>query len=230
MNETSRIFTIGCLGLAAVLALTAVAIGQTKRAAFSIVERPAARSADARTSVASVREAEIAVDAAAFRGGNQNVLSIPLFDGKVFDARQIASEGSEIFAPDNFLWRGKLNAGKFTGDVVLTFNKGYISGLIYSPDAVFEIAPKGEKNILIELDQSLFPPCGGEIEGERTMANACLFRRGAAVIRATGSMSSYSIPPPFEHLPEATHRLRRSHNRRSPRRTPRTSTARFASA
>jgi len=171
MKEATRIFAIVCLVLAGVLALATGAFGQAKRAAFRIVEQPVARSAEARTSVASVREAEISVDGAAFEGGDQSVLSIPLFDGKAFDARRLASEGSEILGQDNFVWRGKLREGKFNGDVVLTFNNGYISGLIYSPDAVFEIAPKGKKNILIELDQSLFPPCGGEIEGEKTMAD-----------------------------------------------------------
>ncbi|MEZ5424317.1 MAG: M12 family metallo-peptidase [Pyrinomonadaceae bacterium] len=170
MKKTSRTFTIGCVVLGAVLTLTIAAFGQTKRSAFRIVEQPSARAADARTSIASVREAEIVVDAAALRGGPRSVITLPLFDDKVFDARQNSTEGSENLGQDNFVWRGKLNDGKFVGDVVLTYNKGYVSGLIYSPDAVYEIAPKGQKNILIELDQSLFPPCGGEIEGEKTMA------------------------------------------------------------
>src|SRR5690606_1941986 len=170
MKKTSRTITLGGVVLAAVLTLTMAAFGQTKRSAFRIVEQPSARAADARTSIASVREAEIVVDGSALRGGPRSVITLPLFDGKMFDARQSSAEGSEVFAADNFVWRGKLNAGKFTGDVVLTFNKGFVSGLIYSPDAVYEIAPKGEKNILIELDQSLFPPCAGEIETEKTMA------------------------------------------------------------
>lgn len=179
MKASSRIFTM-FLGLAAVVAFGSVAFAQTKRVAFRIVEQPIARSADSRTSVASVREAEIAVDASAFQAGQQEQLSIPLFDGKAFDARRLASEGKEVFSQDNFVWRGKLKAGKFVGDVVLTFNKGSVSGLIYSPDAVYEIAPKGETNILIELDQSLFPPCAGEIEGEKTMAQRVTVPSGSS--------------------------------------------------
>lgn len=179
MKALYRIFTM-FLVLAAVVALGSAAYAQTKRAAFRIVEQPVARSAEVRTSIASVREAEIAVDASAFQAGRQEFLSIPLFDGEAFDARQLANEGREVFSQDNFVWRGKLKNGKFVGDVVLTFNKGSVSGLIYSPDAVYEIAPKGDKNILIELDQSLFPPCAGEIEGGMTMAQRVTVPSGSS--------------------------------------------------
>lgn len=168
MANLSTTVRVSLLPIIAFAVLSTGAFAQGKRG-FSIAETPAARSAEQRTSVASVREAEIAVDAAAFLGGRQERLILPLFDGKTFGAKQLDSEGSEVFALDNFVWRGKLHDGKFVGDVVMTFNKGSVSGLIYSPDAVYEIAPKGDKNILIELDQSLFPPCAGEIEGERSI-------------------------------------------------------------
>ncbi|KXK03275.1 MAG: hypothetical protein UZ17_ACD001001082 [Acidobacteria bacterium OLB17] len=143
--------------------------GQSQRAAYRILEAPSARTATERSSVASVREATIEVDASAFREGRQELLTLPLFDGRSFTATQLAAEGSEIVSAENFTWRGKLRSGSFSGDVVLTFNKGFVSGLIYSPDAVYEIAPKANGNVLIELDQSLFPPCAGEVEGEKTM-------------------------------------------------------------
>ena len=171
MTNASTTLRVSLLLFIAIAVFAASGLAQGKRV-FSIVDSPTARAADSRTSVASVREAEIAVDAAAFHGGQQERLILPLFDGKTFDAKRLAYEGGEIFALDNFTWRGRLRSGGFVGDVVLTFNKGSVSGLIYSPDAVYEIAPKGDKNILIELDQSLFPPCAGEIEGEKAMSQS----------------------------------------------------------
>lgn len=164
--KTVRVNVVIC---GALLVGAVSSFAATPRSAFRITEEPSARAANERSSIASVREAAIEVDEAAFRSGRQDLLSIPLFDGRSFSARQLASEGSEVFASDNFVWRGKLRSGKFTGDVVLTFNKGFVSGLIYSPDAVYEIAPKGDKNILIELDQTLFPPCAGEIDPESSL-------------------------------------------------------------
>jgi len=137
---------------------------QSRDQLFSLKETPGAR-AD-KTSPASVRESEIQVNFASMLRGSSARLSITLFDGKTYQAVQELSEGLEMRALDDFTWRGKITFGKFTGDVTLTAKKGYVAGLIYSPEAVYEITPKGEKTILIELNQNLFPPCGGDIKGE----------------------------------------------------------------
>jgi hypothetical protein len=142
---------------------------QNRSSLFTLKETPGAR-AD-KTSPASVRESEIQINFAGMLRGSAARLSITLFDGKTYEAVQEMSEGLEMRAMDDFTWRGKLFSGKFTGDVTLTAKKGYMSGLIYSPKAVYEITPKGEKNILIELDQSLFPPCGGAVKGDIAAPN-----------------------------------------------------------
>lgn len=137
---------------------------QNRDQLFSLKEIPSAKPN--KTSIASVRESEIQVNFESMLRGSSARLSITLFDGKVYEAAQEISEGFEMRAMDDFTWRGKIVSGKFTGDVILTAKKGYLAGLIYSPEAVYEITPKGDKTILIELNQSLFPPCGGEVPGE----------------------------------------------------------------
>ena len=73
---------------------------------------------------------------------------------------------------DDYTWRGKIVEKEFSGDVVLTFRKGFVAGLIYAPNAVYEIVPRGDKQILVELNQTLFPECGGEIKSDSTKANS----------------------------------------------------------
>lgn len=110
-------------------------------------------------SVASIRESEIEF---AMRNPPGKI-NLALFDGKNYEA---VRTDSEIRAMDDQTWRGKIVQGKFSGDVILTFRRGFVSGLIYAPEAVYEIAVKGDRQILVELDQKLFPECGGEIKSE----------------------------------------------------------------
>jgi hypothetical protein len=111
------------------------------------------------SSVASVRESKIGIDQH-ISGGE---IFIPLFDGKTYRA---VEKGSEVRGMDDRTWRGKLIEGKYEGDVVITFRKGFVSGLIYSPDTVYEIVPRGDSHYLVELDQTLFPECAGDVKGD----------------------------------------------------------------
>jgi peptidyl-Asp metalloendopeptidase len=92
-------------------------------------------------------------------------LALPLFDGKQSVADLIELENR---AMDDMTWRGKIEGGKVDGDVIITYRKGFYSGLIYSPTAVFEIVPRGDTHMLVQLDQSLFPDCGGGVKGNDT--------------------------------------------------------------
>jgi hypothetical protein len=133
---------------------------------FRLTELPRQMEVAKASSIASKREAAILFEsAAASRARFAQSLEISLFDGKTYTAER---SDLETRGPGDLTWRGKLISGKFDGDVVLTFKNGFVAGLIYSPDAVYEIVPKGEQQILIELDQSLFPPCGGAITGDMT--------------------------------------------------------------
>ncbi|MDQ3797994.1 MAG: zinc-dependent metalloprotease [Acidobacteriota bacterium] len=139
------------------------ASGQNRVSLFSLKETPRARAEAEKSSVASIRESEIAFDFRSLGETESARLSFPLFDGVIYEAQRAAIE---IRAFDDYTWRGKIATNKSGGDVSLTFRKGYVAGLIYAPNAVYEIVPKGEKHILIELNQSLFPECAGDIKGE----------------------------------------------------------------
>ncbi len=140
--------------------------GQSKSVkVFRLSSQPTAMSFEARSSIASKREAEISFDQAVVaRFATLNSIEIELFDGKTFVAE---STSTEIRSLEDSTWRGKIDPnGKMPGDVVLTFRKGHVSGLIFSPGAVYEIVPRGDKHFLVELDQSAFPECAGEVKGE----------------------------------------------------------------
>lgn len=136
------------------------ASAQTRAKLFEFKETPSAKSE--KSSMASVRESEIAFDSLSLI--QAEALEIPLFDGKTYLAKRFQIETR---AAEDYTWRGRISEGKFEGDVILTFKKGYVAGIIYAPlSAVYEIVPKAEKQILIELNQNLFPECGGDLKGE----------------------------------------------------------------
>ncbi len=133
---------------------------QTGVKLFNFKEVPSAKID--KSSIASIRESDINFDSLSL--SQAKTLEIPLFDGKIYFAKHFQTETR---AGGDYTWRGKIVDGKFEGDVILTFKNGYVAGLIYAPaNQVYEIVPKGAKQILIELDQSLFPECAGAIKGD----------------------------------------------------------------
>lgn len=123
---------------------------------FRIVSVPAAATEAERTSIASVQEAEIAFNVRSRAALDVERLSIPLMDGKTHEARRVELETR---GAEDLTWRGKIGGG----DVVLTFKNGYVAGAIYAGNDVYEVVPKGDKQILVKLNHSLFPECGGEV-------------------------------------------------------------------
>src|SRR5688500_8853309 len=116
---------------------------------FVIRTAPQTLGESERSSVGAVREAEITFDGATASRLRNDRLLIPVFDSKEFVAERTQSESR---ASDDLTWRGKISAGRNPADVVITYRKGYISGLIYTDSAVYEIVPRGEKHVLVELD------------------------------------------------------------------------------
>jgi peptidyl-Asp metalloendopeptidase len=131
---------------------------QNRAKLFELKEIPAAKVE--KTSIASVRESEISFNATNL--SQSDSLEIPLFDGKTYEAKHFQTETR---AMDDYTWRGKITSGKFEGDVILTFRKGFVSGLIYAPEAVYEIVASGDRQILVEVNQELFPECAGDVKG-----------------------------------------------------------------
>lgn len=144
---------------------------QATKRLFTILETP--EKSLAPSSLASIRESKIELD----QHISGSEILIPLFDGKTYRAIE---KGSEVRGMDDRTWRGKLINGKFDGDVIITFRKGFVSGLIYSPEAVYEIVPRGDSHYLVQLDQSLFPECDGDVKGEPANATPTAAPEGGA--------------------------------------------------
>ena len=116
-------------------------------------------------SMAAVREQEIAINVNNINFETAQKLDFPLLDGTLHEAIRSESEGFIRFADDEFTWRGKIfGVNEWSGDVTLTVKAGALAGLIYSPGGVYEIVPQENlKHLLVKIDQSQFPPCGGAI-------------------------------------------------------------------
>ena len=125
-------------------------------------------------SLAGVREQPIEFNFDKVKVESAKILRIPLLDGKIYDAVQRDSEGFEKLADGGFVWRGKISSeNERSGDVILTVKDKAVSGLIYSPEAVYEIVPqKNFNHLLVEIDQSRFPECGGELLPDESEPNA----------------------------------------------------------
>jgi peptidyl-Asp metalloendopeptidase len=134
-----------------------------QNALFSFNGLPAARASGERNSLASVKETDIHIDLGQLSRGNTPKLNLPLFDGKTYQA---VGTGTEVRGMTDLTWRGKIREGKFEGDVLFTYKNGYVAGIIYSPAGVYEIVPRGDRQILVQLDQGLFPDCAGGITGD----------------------------------------------------------------
>lgn len=140
--------------------------GETVEAAsddlFAIKTTPKQVVGDERSSLASVSESVIEFNYDAATLSRAETLSITVFDSKAYTAKV---GNVEVRAIDDITWRGKIEAKNFSGDIFLTSRKGYVAGMIYTPDAVYEIVAKSDKQILVQLDQSLFPDCYGDVKG-----------------------------------------------------------------
>src|SRR5262245_64410774 len=121
---------------------------------FSVVTSARAMAEADKSSVASIREAEIAITPNAATLGRQTSILIQLFDGKTQEAKLVDVEQRSL---SDVTWTGKIEYGAVDGDVVITHRDGFVSGLIFGPTSAYEIVPRGNKHFLVELDQTRFP-------------------------------------------------------------------------
>lgn len=175
------IFIAAILFAGAYIASDLVSVEAQKGASslFIVKGTPAAKGSAEKNSIGSIKEADITINTAELARGTTERVNLPLFDGKTYQA--ITNGQNEMRSMTDLTWRGKIREGKFEGDVILTFKNGYVAGLIYSPNGVYEIIPRGDRQILIELDQGLFPDCAGGIEGETAKSAAAAAAPGATV-------------------------------------------------
>jgi hypothetical protein len=164
MSKFSYIFLLLALVTCAAVVSSERASAQKLATALYTIRSDAKAVAD-KSSIASVREAEIVFGAGVGELGGTTRMTIPLFDNKTVEA---AVTEVERRGADDVTWRGKVRYAKVDGDVIVTFRKGFYAALIYGPDSVYEIVPRGDKHLLVELDQSKFPACGGGIKGDES--------------------------------------------------------------
>lgn len=138
--------------------------GQEQLPLFSLGETLSNLTDGEKSSIATISESEIYFNLTSPSQINSERLSFPLPDGKIHIAVQRKTEGFEDRGKGGFTWRGKLEESGISGDVVLTFKDGSAAGLIYAGNRVYEIVSKAGRQILVELDQSRFPDCAGEIK------------------------------------------------------------------
>lgn len=170
-NGLKTIFGRGLIVLAAAFFVAVFCIynfsaktnAQSEVSLFSLGATRTGLSDDEKSSIASVGETEISFNLVSRERVNSERLSFPLPDGKIRVAVQRRIEGFEERGENDFTWRGKLKENGLSGDVVLTFSGGTVSGLIYAGASVYEIVSKNGRQILVELDQGKFPDCAGEI-------------------------------------------------------------------
>jgi len=117
------------------------------------------------SSLAAQQEQFIAVNLDALTSESTETLRLSLLDGKTYGAVQAESEGLVRRADNDYTWRGKVKGDDdWTGDVILTVKGRAVSGLIYAPSGTYEIIPQKDfTHLLVELDSSLFPECGGSL-------------------------------------------------------------------
>jgi Calx-beta domain/Metallo-peptidase family M12B Reprolysin-like len=116
-------------------------------------------------SPAAVLEQEIRINFDRLDFAAARELSLPLPDGKTYTAVRADSEGFAQSRDGGLVWRGKiLDAAGRGGDVTLSVEGRALSGLIYSPEGVYEIIPQENfTHLLVQLDQTRFHACGGTL-------------------------------------------------------------------
>lgn len=142
--------------------------GPTTTQFTRLFELVSTRKLQSSRSSAGIAEQEITINFDKLDFEQAQNLTFSLFDGLSYKAIRRPSEGFIRFAQDEFSWRGKIShANGWTSDVILTVKGRALSGLIYSSDAVYEIVPQRDfKHVLVQIDQSRFPPCGTGDEQE----------------------------------------------------------------
>jgi hypothetical protein len=125
-----------------------------------------AKRVQSEASTAAVREQEIRINLGAADFAEARELSLPLFGGLSYTAVRSESEGFAETPGGGLVWRGKIfGPGRWSGDVTLSFKGRALSGLVYSPEGVYEIVPQKDfAHLLVQIDQSLFPACGGALD------------------------------------------------------------------
>jgi hypothetical protein len=134
--------------------------GETGSTLFEFVSGPAGTNTG-RVEIVAIER--VTVDGSAI-AKNPLSLGIPLLDGTIPRAKRI---GFERRSAENITWRGRFDEPN-AGRVTLTLRYGVVVGLIQHAGRTYVIEPIiGGGQVLKEVNQDLYPECGGaEIPGE----------------------------------------------------------------
>lgn len=84
------------------------------------------------------------------------VLTVDLPDGRL---HRIEGSKVEVRGPGDLVWRGRFEDA---GAAILTLKNGFVVGLLFAPDALYELAATGRGQVLNRLDPEAFDPCAHE--------------------------------------------------------------------
>ncbi len=73
------------------------------------------------------------------------------------------TDGLELSLNGDFRWHGKAADGSDEHAVIVRRGEA-MSGLLSTRDGLYEVIPSVDGNLLVRLDSSLFPACGGAVE------------------------------------------------------------------
>lgn len=109
------------------------------------------------------RSIELSPRAVAGRADTR-VLYFPLPGGEALEAHREFGENREY---GDFLWSGSIQGRR--GQAILTMKNGRMSGLIRAGRKTYQIIPgAAHDHLLVEMDPSLFPECGGGVAPEES--------------------------------------------------------------
>jgi len=128
----------------------------------------------------------------------------PTLDVDLPDGLRHRIEGSrvDVRGPGDLAWYGRVENG---GQAILTLKSGFVSGLLYTSDAVYELATSPRGQVLKRLDPGAFAPCAHEDDTIDDNPYASLPRKDAPEARdlRTKSDSLYVIDVMTVYTPAA---------------------------
>ena len=141
------------------LAVAAPAGGDAPSARFRLLETPVERPSEG-----AIDWSRIGVEGAPLTAQTE-VLDLELPGGVRHTA--LRSRVDERRTGD-FAWHGRIAGHGDDYQVLLTVSRGYVVGLIDAPEGAYEVTTTSDGGqVAMLLDQSLFPPCAGELEPTR---------------------------------------------------------------
>lgn len=112
------------------------------------------------------------------------------------------TESLTLSGTGDFRWRGKASDGS-DEHAILVRRAGAMSGLLSTQDGLYEIIPSADGNLLVRLDSSRFPACGGADEPTGQTHGHALNHAPAATVAAAPEGGTVEIDVMVVYTPQA---------------------------